>query len=139
MPAEPTEAPATAGVFSLQGDVSTELGVWWQQARALAYDHLQLLTLEGERVANSMVALLVSAVLAGLLMLTLWFTTLALIVTLLLHYGLALPPTLALTMAANLLALWLALRRCRHYSRLLRFPAIMQSLRPMTDTDEQAG
>lgn len=139
MPAEPTEAPATAGVFSLQGDVSTELGVWWQQARTLAYDHLQLLTLEGERVANSMVALLVSAMLAGLLMLTLWFTTLALIVTLLLHYGLALPPTLALTMAANLLALWLALRRCRHYSRLLRFPAIMQSLRPMTDTDEQAG
>ena len=40
---------------------------------------------------------------------------------------------------ANLLALWLALRRCRHYSRLLRFPAIMQSLRPITDTDEQAG
>ena len=139
-PAESADTtPATAGVFSLQGDVSAELNAWWQQARTLAYDHFQLLTLEGERVANSMVALLLSALLAGLLVLTLWFMALAQIVLLAQYYGLALAPALALTMAANLLGLWLLLRRCRHYSRLLRFPATLLSLQPAVCADEQAS
>ena len=63
MPTEPADTPAEAGVFS-PASVSAELVVWWQQAKVLASDQLQLLTLEGERVANSMVALLVFGLLA---------------------------------------------------------------------------
>ncbi|MEO3877631.1 hypothetical protein [Rheinheimera fenheensis] len=136
MPAESTKAPADAGVFSSEGDVSTQWHCWWQQARALLYDQLQLITLEGERVARSMVALLVSALLVGLLVLTLWFMLLAQIVLFAQQYGVSLAQALALATIANLLGVWLLLRRCRHYSRLLRFPATMRSLRPLTADDK---
>lgn len=137
---ETAETPATAGVFSAAAASQAELEKWWQQARALAYDQLQLLTLEGERVANSMVALLVFGLLAGLLALTLWFAALAQIIMLAQHYSLSAAQALALAMLANLVALWLVLRRCAHYSSLLRFPATMQSLQPAAaepDADSQ--
>ena len=128
MPTEPADTPAEAGVFS-PPDASAELTAWWQQAKALASDQLQLLTLEGERVANSMVALLVCGLLAGLLALTLWFAALAQIILLAQRYNLSAALALGLAMLANALGLWLVLRRCSYYSRLLRFPATMQSLR----------
>lgn len=137
MPVESTKAPADAGVFSSEGDVSTQWNYWWQQARALLYDQLQLITLEGERVAHSMVALFVSALLVGLLVLTMWFMLLAQIVLLAQQYDVSLAQALALATIANLLGVWLLLRRCRHYSRLLRFPATMRSLQqPIADDKE---
>lgn len=129
MPAEPSDTPASAGVFSLPPDTSAALSGWWRQARTLAYDQLQLLTLEGERVANSMVALVVCALLAGLLVLTLWFAVLAQIILLAQQVSLSVTQALGLAMVANLFGLWLMLRRCRHYSGFLRFPATLQSLR----------
>ncbi|MDF2178955.1 hypothetical protein P2G88_11905 [Aliiglaciecola sp. CAU 1673] len=103
--------------------------MWWQQARNLAYDQLQLLTLEGQRVANSMVALLVFALIAGLLALTFWFAALTQIIILAQHSLLSVAQALGLAMVVNLAGLWFVLRRLRHYSSLLGFPATMQSLR----------
>ncbi|GAB2927740.1 hypothetical protein [Rheinheimera gaetbuli] len=138
MAAEPVDAPAAAGVFSAVSDSSAELATWWLQARALAYDQLQLLTLEGERVANSIVALLVFGLLAGLLALTLWFAALAQTIMLAQHYGLSMAQALGLAMVVNLLGLWFVLRRCAHYSGLLRFPATMQSLQQAKTDSKQA-
>lgn len=141
MATEPAETPATAGVFSAEADSQAELAKWWQQVRALAYEQLQLLTLEGERVANSMVALLVFGLLAGLLALTLWFAVLAQIIMLAQYYSVSAAQALALAMVVNLAGLWFVLRRCAHYSGLLRFPASMQSLQlaaaaPETDSKQ---
>lgn len=135
MPVETAEAPASAGTLPV-ADVSAEVAVWWQQARAQACDQLELLTLEGERVATSMVALLVLAVLAGLLALTLWFAGLTQIILLAQSDSLSVTQALWLAMTANLLGLWFVLRRCRHYSRLLRFPATLQSLRRAADSGQ---
>lgn len=134
MPIESEDTtPATAGVSSITADVSVELAVWWQQARAVAYDQLELITLEGERVATSMVALLVFSMLAGLLLLTLWLAAVAQIIVLALYTGLPLLSALGLAMVMNLLGLWLVLSRCRYYSSLLRFSATLQSLRKALD------
>ena len=136
MPTEPADTPAEAGVFS-PASVSAELVVWWQQAKVLASDQLQLLTLEGERVANSMVALLVFGLLAGLLALTLWFAVLAQMIILAQALGLSLVQGLGLAMVLNLLGLWFVMRRCAYYSSLLRFPATIQSLRQVVAKQEQ--
>ena len=136
MPTEPADTPAEAGVFS-PASVSAELVVWWQQAKVLASDQLQLLTLEGERVANSMVALLVFGLLAGLLALTLWFAVLAQLIILAQALGLSLVQGLGLAMVLNLLGLWFVMRRCAYYSSLLRFPATIQSLRQVVAKQEQ--
>ncbi|ALS99725.1 hypothetical protein [Lacimicrobium alkaliphilum] len=129
MPNDSITTPASAGVSSVPPEVTAELVAWWQQVRALACDQLQLLTLEGQRVANSMVALLVFGLIAGLLALTLWFGALAQIIILAQHSLLSAGQALGLAMVVNLSGLWFVLRRCRYYSSLLRFPATMQSLR----------
>ena len=136
MPAEPITTPAEAGVFS-PASVSAELVVWWQQAKVLASDQLQLLTLEGERVANSMVALLVFGLLAGLLALTLWFAVLAQLIILTQAQGLSLAQALGLAMVLNLSGLWFVMRRCAYYSSLLRFPASIQSLRQVATAEQE--
>ncbi len=133
MPADTTEIPATAGVSSPQAGVTEAVQLWWQQAQTLVYDQLQLLTLEGERVALSMVALLVFGLLAGLLALTLWFALLAQIVLLAQYSVFTAAQALGLAMIVNLLGFWFVLRRCRYYSRFLRFPATLQSLRLAAD------
>lgn len=136
MPTEPADTPAEAGVFS-PASVSAELVVWWQQAKVLASDQLQLLTLEGERVANSMVALLVFGLLAGLLALTLWFAVLAQLIILTQAQGLSLAQALGLAMVLNLSGLWFVMRRCAYYSSLLRFPATIQSLRQVATAEQE--
>lgn len=100
----------------------------WQQLAALAVEQLQLFTLEGERVALSLVAVLMLGLLSGLLLLTLWFCGQALLVLLMLQTGIN--PTYAILslILVNLGGLGLVRWRFRYYSRLLRFPATLQSL-----------
>lgn len=137
MPADPTNTPADAGVSSSEPEISVELSNWWLQVKSLLHDQVLLLTLEGERVAKSMVALLVFGLIAGLLVLTMWFGLLAQIVLLAQQTALSAWQSLGLAMIVNLIGLWYVLRRCAYYSSLLRFPATMQSLRPAaTDTEE---
>jgi len=130
MPADPNDTPADAGVSSTNPGVTAEAAQWWQQAKILAHAQLQLLTLEAQRVAHSLVALLLCALLAGLLLLSLWLAALAQLFLLAQALGLAPALALGLTMLLNVLAMMVLIRRCRHYSRLLRFPATLQSLKP---------
>lgn len=117
-PAETAEEPSV-------GDSAQAL---WQQLTALAIEQLQLFTLEGERVALSLVAVLMLGLLSGLLLLTLWFCGQALLVLLMLQAGIN--PTYAILslILINLFGLGLVRWRFRYYSRLLRFPATLQSL-----------
>ncbi|MBN7826405.1 hypothetical protein [Bowmanella dokdonensis] len=134
-----TGTPAEAGVLPVPPQVTAEMALWWQQARVLAYDQLQLLMLEGQRVANSMVALLIFALLAGLLALTFWFALLAQIIILAQHSLLSVAQALGLAMVVNLSGLWFVLRRLRSYSHLIGFPATMQSLRLSGTTDSKGA
>ncbi|CAM5181140.1 hypothetical protein [Alishewanella longhuensis] len=100
----------------------------WQQLAALAVEQLQLFTLEGERVALSLVAVLMLGVLSGLLLLTLWFCGQALLVLLMLQAGINATYAILSLILINLGGLGLVRWRFRYYSRLLRFPATLQSL-----------
>ncbi|MCC5856397.1 MAG: hypothetical protein JJU10_12070 [Idiomarina sp.] len=66
---------------------------------------------------------------AGVLLISLWFTVLAQFVLLAQQGTLSVWQSLGLAMVVNLLGLWFVLRRCAHYSRLLSFPATRKSLR----------
>jgi hypothetical protein len=87
--------------------------------------------LEGERVASSLVSLLLYNLLTGLLALSLWFSALGLVVWYLFNLTQSVPLALAWSMLANLCAFWWLIRRCRYYSALLSFPATRQSLRQL--------
>ncbi|WP_088330044.1 hypothetical protein [Lacimicrobium sp. SS2-24] len=136
MPSNPDAAPDNTGAAaSVSPGAAAEMVQWWQQVRTLAGDQLQLLTLEGQRVATSMVALVVCGLLTGLLALTLWFGALAQVIILAQYSQLSMAQAVGLAMVINLSGLWFVLRRCRYYSSLLRFPATMQSLRVFNQTD----
>lgn len=100
----------------------------WQQLAALAIEQLQLFTLEGERVALSLVAVLMLGLLSGLLLLTLWFCGQALLVLLMLQASINATYAILSLILINLGGLGLVRWRFRYYSRLLRFPATLQSL-----------
>jgi hypothetical protein len=113
----------------------SELAGWWQQSGTLVNDELEIIALEGERVASSLVSLLLYNLLAGLLALSLWFSALGLLVWYLFNLTQSVPLALAWTMLTNLCAFWWLIRRCRFYSALLSFPATRQSLRQLFSPD----
>lgn len=119
------EPPVETAAEPSVGDSAQAL---WQQLMALASEQLQLFTLEGERVALSLVAVLLLSVCSGLLLLTLWLGGQALLVLLILQSGIGAFYAIMAVMLLNLAGLGLVRWRCRYYSRLLRFPATVQSL-----------
>ncbi len=100
----------------------------WQQLVALAIEQFQLFTLEGERVALSLVAVLMLGLLSGLLLLTLWFCGQALLVLLMLQAGINATYAILSLILINLGGFGVVRWRFRYYSRLLHFPATLQSL-----------
>lgn len=129
--ATPLEDTAAAAVPANAEQPLSELARWWQQSGTLVNDELEIVALEGERVASSLVSLLLYNLLAGLLALSLWFSALGLLVWYLLAVTQSLPQALAWMMLLNLVAFWWLLRRCRYYGSLLCFPATRQSLRQL--------
>ncbi len=129
MAQEPTETPANTGVFPSSQLLTPELLCWWKQAASLFNTELEIVALEGERVARSMVRLLLYSLLAGLLVLTLWFATLTQLLLFIQAASFTLAQALGLVMVANLAAVWWLIRRCRHHSKYLRFPATRHSLK----------
>lgn len=129
--ATPTEGTAASAVPTDTEQPLSELARWWQQSGTLVNDELEIVALEGERVASSLVSLLLFNLLAGLFALSLWFSVLSLLVWYLLTVTESVPQALGWSMLLNLAAFWWLLRRCRYYSSLLCFPATRQSLRQL--------
>ena len=125
------EDTAAAAVPANAEQPLSELARWWQQSGTLVNDELEIVALEGERVASSLVSLLLYNLLTGLLALSLWFSALGLVVWYLFNLTQSVPLALAWSMLANLCAFWWLIRRCRYYSALLSFPATRQSLRQL--------
>lgn len=131
MTAQPKDIAATQEEPSDNQAFMSDLARWWYQSSTLVHHELEIVALEGERVATSMVSLLLYNLLAGLLALSLWFSALGLLVWYLFALIHSVPQALACSMLVNLTAFWWLLRRCRYYSSLLSFPATRQSLRQL--------
>ncbi|WP_411360197.1 hypothetical protein [Pseudidiomarina sp. YC-516-91] len=119
---ENNQAPVSSGAFSLAplaNIVTTELAI---------------MGLEVERVARSMVTLLLMSVALGLLLVSVWFAQLVMALQV---FELTLAQALGVAMVANLCGIWWLLRRCRHYSSLLSFPATRHSLELLLQPPEE--
>ncbi|GHG59929.1 hypothetical protein GCM10010919_02900 [Alishewanella longhuensis] len=130
---ETSSAAGQAAEAADEPSVGDSVQALWQQLAALAVEQLQLFTLEGERVALSMVAVLMLGLLSSLLLLTLWFCGQALLVLLMLQTGINATYAILSLILVNLCGLGLVRWRLRYYSRLLRFPATLKSLQANND------
>lgn len=133
-----TEAPANPGALPNEiGPVAAALLSWWQQASKLLDTELEIMALEGDRVARSMVGLLIFSLLIGLLSLSLWFAILTQLILFIKSFSFSMEQALGLAMVANLIGIWWMIRRCRYYSRFLSFPATRRSLTVLLSVNKE--
>lgn len=101
-----------------------------QELHATIHDQLQLVVLESERAARSLVVMLAAQVAIGTLLVSTWLTLIGAGVFALV--GLGLGPTWALIVAASLTlaGVLVPYRIIEYQRRRLRFPATLASLAP---------
>lgn len=107
--------------------VSTQISECLQLLRRQWQQQFQLLTLETQRAAESLVAIWLLALFATLLLLSSWVLLLVLLGTGMLAFGLMPWQTITVLLLLQLMVLLMSLRGIRYYSQFLRFPATQQS------------
>ncbi|WP_198783232.1 phage holin family protein [Shewanella putrefaciens] len=99
-----------------------------QQVRIQCRQQLQLLTLEIQRAAESLVAMCILGFFIALLLLSTWVLSLQLLWLGLQAIGLLPWQGILLLWLLQLLAIFVCVRLIRYHSRFLRFPATIESL-----------
>ncbi len=103
----------------------------WHELRGLSHDHFRLAALETRRAGESLVVMIMAAVMVAVFLNGAWLGLVAAAVLGLVEHGIVASSAILLAVAFNLL---LALILCvviRRKSRYLQFPAILRSLQPM--------
>jgi|GEM_PF-4515530 len=118
--------PATAQNSSLITAVVT----LWLGFRQRLHSQLQLLLLETQRAAQSLVNMLILALFAALLLISCWLGLLGVGVLLLKSAGLSTLAALSCMLLLNVLALLTCLKLIRRQSCYLCYPASMALLKP---------
>ena len=126
-PAAPVDTPGAAPVNAAAPGLVAQLTEYLQLIRSQWRQQLQLLTLETQRAAESLVAICVLGLFTALLLLSSWVIVLLLIWTGLTALGWSAWQGYLLLLLLQLLALALCLRQIRYHSHFLRFPATLQS------------
>lgn len=121
---EDQHAPAAPGLLN-------QLGAYWQQLHTESVQQLQLLTLEAQLAAESLVAIWLLALSSALLLIGLWLCLQLALWQGFQALGLANWQALLLAFVIQLLMLLASLWRIRYHSRFLRFNQTLQSLSPV--------
>jgi hypothetical protein len=139
-PAGPADTPGAAPVHAAAPGLLDQLTDYLQLIRSQWRQQLQLLTLETQRAAESLVAICVLGLFTALLLLSSWVIVLLIVWTGLAALGLSAWQGLLMLLLLQLLALAICLRQIRYHSHFLRFPATLQSWRDQApgDTDNKA-
>jgi hypothetical protein len=116
--------------------VSAQLSEYLQLFRSQWQQQLQLLALETQRAAESLVAIWLLSLFAALLLLSSWVLLLLLLWSGTQVLGLYPWQGLLLLIGFQCLALWFCLLRIRFYSQYLRFPATQLSWAQTVTTQE---
>lgn len=112
--------------------VLAEAQLLWDELRGLGVDRIRLAALETQRAGDSLVSMLISAVMVAVLLLSAWLGLQAAAVLLLIENGFAPSSVILLTVAANLLLTLILFGVIRRKSRFLQFPSTLRSLQPLS-------
>ncbi len=144
--AEPTAGsqPAAAAATAAMSSPSTEHSLTavvvalWLGFRQRLHAQLQLLSLETQRAAQSLVNMLILALFAALLLISCWFGLLSIGMLLLKSAGLSTIAALTCLVLINGIALVSCLKFIRAQSCYLCFPATMALLKPVAASSPAA-
>ncbi|RZL31082.1 MAG: phage holin family protein [Rubrivivax sp.] len=145
-PMTDTPPPAAKGAAAPPSLLQQLQGLARELPRMLS-DRVELLALELQRAAQSLVQIVVLVVAIAILGVTVWLTLWAALVTVLVHAGLPLLAALLLTIAINVVVIALAVARVRRLLPRLQLPATRRHLTvapdpsptPETHADDRAS
>ena len=120
-----------------RGDPVSDSGVMedaqslWHELRGLTHDRFRLAALETQRAGESLIVMIVSAVMVAVLLISAWLGLMVAAVFELVEYGIAASSSILLAVAFNLLLTLILCGVIRRKSCYLQFPATLRSLHPL--------
>ena len=131
--------PTVAGGNPANGNgVLEDARSLWHELLGLAQDRFHLAALETRRAGESLVAMVMLGVMAGVLLCAAWLGCEAAAVLWLTEHGSVASSALLLAVMANVLFALVLFGWIRHKSRSLQFPATRRSLQPMPPVSRDA-
>lgn len=109
----------------------------WRELHGLAYDHLQLAALETQRAGKSLVTMIVSGIVVGILLSSAWLGLMTVMVLKLIEKEVAATDAILIAVVLNLLIALILCSVIRRKTYYLKFPATLRSLQ--TDAAQQAA
>jgi len=134
----------TTGQTINNGDSLSEPGLLadaqllWHELHALSVDRIRLAALETQRAGDSLVSMIIAAVMIAVLLITAWLGLLATAVLVLIENGFVASNVILLAVAATLLLALILIGLTRRKSRFLQFPSTLRSLQPLTPERQDA-
>ena len=132
---EQTENSSSSEPMS-EHDSLQAIHLLWNELCRLCYDYISLVTLETQRAGESLVTMIVAAVMVAFLLSSAWLGCMAVIVLIILDWGVAASSAILLAVAFNLLLALLFCGVIRRKRRYLKFPATRRSFEA-TDSAER--
>lgn len=124
MKANPNEPPHTS-------NIAVDVQLLWNELQGLFHNYLQLAALETRRAGESLVTMIMAAVMVAILLIGVWLGLMVAVVLILIEQGIMASTALLLTVAINLLLALLLCGVIRRKSHYLQFPVILGSLKPV--------
>jgi hypothetical protein len=131
----PVQFSTPSGKPESHADLLEDIRLLWFDLRGLTHDHLKLATLEAKRAGNSLVSMVVAALIMAVLLIGVWIGLMAAGVLALIQSNMMGNIEAILLMAgANLVVALLLFWFIRRKSRYLLFPETVHSLWPREDS-----
>jgi len=111
----------------------------WHDLLGLGADRIRLAALETRRAGDSLVSMVISAIMIAVLLMGAWLGLQAVALLVLIEQGFAASSVILIAVAANLLLTLLLFGLIRRNSRFLQFPSTFRSLQPLTPERLDAG
>lgn len=108
----------------------------WLELTGLLHDRLQLAALETQHAGKSLVGMITTGVIVGLLVVSAWLGLLSAAILWLIHIGLMVSLAILLGVMVNLLLAALLYQSIRYQSRHLGWPATLRSLQKPVSVKE---
>lgn len=129
----------TGGVPEKGSGIIEEVRSLWQELRGLTQDRFHLAALETQRAGESLVAMIIAAVMFAVLLSGAWLGLMAVAVLVLIENGVAATTAILQAVVLNVLIALILYGVMRRKSRYLRFPATLRSLQPLPQRRPDAG
>ncbi len=123
------QPPVSSSESGGNPDLLEDFQALWLDLRGLAHDHLQLVSLEGQQAGQSLAGMIIAALIAAALLISVWFGLMAAGALALLEWHIVSAiEAILLVVAANLAVILCLFRFIRRKSHDLLFPATVRSL-----------